>query len=171
MTGSALLFYVFGALALASAVLVVTGKNAIASAVYLVVAFFNLAGLYVLLEAHFLAASQILVYAGAITVLILFVIMLLDVSQLVRLQGSRNAIARSLGIVLAGLFAILLASQLAPGEVGFPEKLPEGFGTVESIGDLLFDRYLLAFELVSVLLLAAIVAAVAIAHREGESTP
>ncbi len=168
MNAQTILFYVFAGAALGTAALVIMAKNAISSAIFLVACFFNLAALFVLLDAHFLAATQILVYAGAITVLILFVIMLLDITQLARMEGSRNTAAQAIGLVLVAVATLLLARQVSVTPIGFPESLPATFGTVEAAGDLLFKQYLLPFELVSLLLLAAIVAAVALAHREGE---
>lgn len=169
MDGATILFYLFAAMALGSAVLVVSSGHAIRCAMYLVVTFFNLAALYILLDAHFLGAAQVLIYAGAITVLILFVIMLLDITSLGRFAASRNDAARAIGLVAASTLLLILAPRIiAAGDAGFP-AIGADFGTAREIGGLLYRRYLLAFEMVAVLLLAAVVAAVAIAHREEEA--
>lgn len=167
MDGATILFYLFAAMALGSGVLVVTSTHAIRCAMYLVVTFFNLAALYILLDAHFLGAAQVLIYAGAITVLILFVIMLLDITSLGSFAASRNDAARAIGLVAASTLLLILAPEIVgAGQIGFPTELPAEFGSAKGLGELFYKRYLLAFEMVAVLLLAAVVAAVAIAHKE-----
>lgn len=170
MDGATILFYLFAVMAVGSAVLVVTSDHAIRCAMYLVVTFFNLAALYILLDAHFLGAAQILIYAGAITVLILFVIMLLDITSLGSFAASRNDAARAIGLVATATLLLILAPKIiGMGSVGFAAEIPADFGSAKELGVLLYKRYLLAFEMVAVLLLAAVVAAVAIAHKEEEA--
>ncbi len=152
-----------------SALLVITTPSPIASALYLVVTFFCIAGLYVLLAAPLLAAIQIIVYAGAVLVLVLFVIMLLNLK---RIEEKISRGWKSAGIVVTILllgisFAAIAASTavLVLGTTG----APMGFGKVATLGSLLFTQYLYPFEVVSVLLLLAIVGAVAIIRKQGSS--
>jgi len=161
------LFYVFAITAIAAAVLSISRKNAVASALWLVLMFFGLAGIYVLLEAYFVAAIQILVYAGAIMVLFLFVIMLLDLrsDELANLGPPRF---RFLGLLAAAAFlalAVGVVTQSSPpnGWQPHPEGLPDG--SAGTIGEVLFNRWLLAFEVTSILLLAAILGAVVLTKR------
>ncbi len=158
------LFYVFSALALASAVMVVTRKNPVSSALFLVLTFFSLAGIYVLMDAFFLAVVQVAVYAGAIMVLFLFVIMMLNLSpdELPPFMNRKIKWAASaLAIVLTGSLLFLDLSRRLPASPGGELK-----GEVGAIGDLIFGKFLLPFELTAVLLLMAIVAAVIMARRE-----
>lgn len=161
------LFYLFAALAVAGALLVIVHKNPVSSAVSLVLTLFATAVLFVLLSAHFAAAIQILVYAGAIMVLFLFTVMFLNLKPGVLDFDSKNmAFKGSLllaGLFFVGYFAILAYGMAFPG--GSTAALPEGFGTVEGVGMMLFTDYLLPFELTSVLILAAIIGVVAIAKR------
>jgi NADH-quinone oxidoreductase subunit J len=162
---SEVLFYFFGATALASATLAVTRKNAVAAALWLVLMFFGLAGTFVLLEAWFVAVVQVLVYAGAIMVLFLFVIMLLDLrSDELAILSSPDF--RRLGIVAAGGFlavavVVLWRSRgmIQPAVGGGPD------GSASAIGFELFNRWLLAFEVTSFLLLGAILGAVLLTKR------
>ena len=161
---TSILFYFFSGMALASALMVVTRKNPISSALFLVLTFFSLAGLYVLMDAFFLAAVQVMVYAGAIMVLFLFVIMMLNLSP-EEMPAFMNRKVKWISAALAALLtaALLtldLSRQLPAGPVG------ELRGEVGSLGDLIFGTYLLPFELTAVLLLMAIVAAVIMARRE-----
>ncbi len=160
------LFYVFGALSIASALLAVSRKNPVASAIWLVVMFFALAGIYVVLEAFFVAAVQVMVYAGAIMVLFLFVIMLLDLrTETLALSSAptlKGVGAGAAVLFLAGVgMAVWNASEagLFSGEV---QDLDAGAG---AIGNELFTVYLLSFEVTSVLLLGAILGAVILTKR------
>ena len=159
------LFYAFAAVAIAAAVLSITRKNAVAAACWLVVMFFGLAGVYVVLEAFFVAAIQILVYAGAIMVLFLFVIMLLDLrSEELAVLGVPRF--RAAGLTAAGGFLLLAVLVIL--------KTPEAFatapgggpdGSAGAVGDALFNRWLLAFEVASFLLLGAMLGAVILTKR------
>ena len=164
------LFAALGLASILAALLTITTPSPIASALYLVVVMFCLAGFYVLLAAPFVAAIQVIVYAGAVIVLILFVIMLLNLRPIeekvpVPLQAAGIAVASL--ILLSGFLAIMSASSTLP----VAATLPFGFGTVKEIGNLLFSKYLYAFEIVAVLLLLAIIGAVALIRRQdvGES--
>jgi NADH-quinone oxidoreductase subunit J len=160
------LFIVFGATALGSALLAVTRRNPVASAIWLVVMFFGLAGNYVILEAYFVAAVQVLVYAGAIMVLFLFVIMLLDLrtESLVREGNPRLPFA---GVFAAVLFAVVAAVALLQAmDAGlFDREVVALDGGAEAIGAAIFGKWLLAFEVTSILLLGGILGAVILTKR------
>ncbi len=158
-------FWCFGGLAVILAVMVITLKNPVHSAVALVCNMFSLAALFALLDAHFLAALQVLVYAGAIMVLILFVIMLLNL-QPDELGRAKQTATKAVGGVLATWVVVLVISLVTTGKSGEMPAVPESFGTLETIGRLLFSRFLLSFEVASVLLLAAILGAVGIAKKK-----
>jgi NADH-quinone oxidoreductase subunit J len=159
-----LLFYVFGALTLAAAVMAVSRKNAVAAAVWLVVMFFGLAGEFVLLEAWFVAAVQILVYAGAIMVLFLFVIMLLDLRS-VELKAHAAPRFRPLGVLVALAFLAVTVVAVVKSKAGTFDAGPALDGSAGAIGKDLFDQWLLAFEVTSFLLLAGILGAVILTKR------
>ncbi len=162
-----ILFYIFGALSLAAALLAVTRKNAVTSAVWLVLMFFGLAANYILMEAYFVAAVQILVYAGAIMVLFLFVIMLLDLRTDV-LEETAAPRLPAVGIAAALLFLVGTCAAVYQAGPVFEAGLA-GFqdldGGAKAIGARLFDTWLLAFEVTSILLLGAILGAVILTKR------
>ena len=161
----ALFFWIFGGLAAVLAVLVVGLRNPIHGAMALIGNLFCVAALFVLLDAHFLAAIQVLVYAGAIMVLFVFVVMLLNLSdrELGEPRFTAGKVAGAGLIVFAALQILGHLANLGPSTMG---EVPATYGTIESIGRLLFTRYLLPFEVASVLLLAAILGAVAIAKKK-----
>jgi NADH-quinone oxidoreductase subunit J len=165
-------FYLFGLIALASAVAFVTRKSPVSAALWLVVTMFSLAVLYVLLGAHFIGAIQVLVYAGAIMVVFLFVVMLLNLGQPGQVADMRGKWGR----LLAGLLGLAFLAQilaLSKSRLPSPLVVPEGTqeqlvqqrGAVGAVAGPLFTEYLLAFELTSILLLVAIVGAVVLAKR------
>ncbi len=160
-------FYIFAALSVAGALLVITHKNPVSSAVSLVLTLFSTAVLFVLLLAHFVAAIQILVYAGAIMILFLFTVMFLNLhSEALRFDARNMGFKVSVFLVallFTGYFAVMGFRKAFPQWSASPS--PEGFGTVEGVGGLLFTEYLLPFELTSVLILAAIIGVVVIAKR------
>lgn len=182
MTGEQLLFYAFAALAVVSALATVSRKNPVVAAVWLVTTFFAVAICYVMLSATFLAAIQILVYAGAMMVLFVFVIMVLDVDERGRMEHRRPSRIAKVGyygsLVLAGgfltwvLVGTLARQYLRPGadlharQAMHPNAAP--FGSADDVGGLLFTKYLFAFEAISLMLLAAVIGAVVVArsHRE-----
>ena len=158
-----ILFIVFGAIAVGGAIMVVTRKHPMASALYLILTLFAVAALFVLRQAHFLAAIQVIVYAGAIVVLFIFVIMLINVPEN-RLPVERATTMRVLGVVAAGL--LILESAVLARRFGMPKPAGGGEGTVEAVGRALFTDYLLAFEITSVLLLAAVIGAITLAKKK-----
>ena len=161
-----LMFYIFGLGAVLSATLMVTNIRPVTAAMNLIMTMFFLAGIYVLLDAHLIAALQIIVYAGAIMVLFLFVILLLNIHEKegetarrkVMMQFGSIAIVGTLFIVMAKL-AVVEPSLVKIGETAYP------FGTTKAVGKMLFTDFLLPFEIASFLLLAAIVGAVILAKR------
>jgi NADH-quinone oxidoreductase subunit J len=166
------LFWVASILALVSAILCITRRSPVASALWLVSVLFHLSVLYVLLDAQFIAAVQVLVYAGAIMVLFLFVIMLLNIGRLgpPDMRGARGklvALAAS-GIMLGELYA--LRNVALPGSIvlepGSVARMAEEHGIVQVIARPLFQQYLIPFEIASVMLLAAVVGAVVLAKRK-----
>jgi NADH-quinone oxidoreductase subunit J len=154
------IFFALAGIALISGVLVVFQTHPLRSALWLIVNFFAVAGLYLLAHAEFIAAIQIIVYAGAIMVLFLFVIMLLNLRQPEE-EALRPKLGQKLaGVTLAVLTAFILAYGFSQATVPLAKEAPAGLGNTESIARLLFTDYLLPFEVTSVLLLVAIVGAV-----------
>lgn len=161
------LFYLFAGLMLGSAVMTVVSRSAVSAAVWLIFSFVNAAGVFALLAAPFLAILQILIYAGAIMVLFLFVIMMLQGPVLPAERERRGWLKIALTALPAAAIAVTLITWLSrSGLVAFDAPEPAVAGTVERVADLLLNRYLLAFELISVILLVAIVGALALGRRE-----
>jgi NADH-quinone oxidoreductase subunit J len=161
-----LIFALFALLALVSSLVVVAHKSPIYSTLSLVVALFAVAVLFVLLGAPFIATLQLLIYAGAILVLFLFVIMLLNVGREEGVSGGHQlqlATALVGGVVLAGLLAMLLRHP--PGGAGSPPPLTQEMVSLAGLAQELFAEYLLPFEIVGVLLLAAVIGATVVARR------
>jgi NADH-quinone oxidoreductase subunit J len=161
------LFGAFALLTLLSAGLVIFARNAISSAMSLVATFFFLAGIYVLLWAHTVAVLQVLVYAGAIMVLFLFVIMLLNLGETTS-PGPRMTLSRIAGgAAAAGLLVVLVMAiwrMPVPSEAfSGAQAVAGGFGTLKAVGMTIFTRWLLPFEAVSLLLLVGMVGAVVVA--------
>lgn len=160
-----ILFYIFGGLTVATAAGVILFKNPISSAFSLIVSFFGIAALYAMLSAHFLAAIQILVYAGAIMVLFIFVIMLLNLQPDELHEKPFFKVYYAVTILSLALFLFAFSHLLMPFQWIFP-SVAENFGSVKAVGKLLFTEYLIPFEYTSVLLLVAMIAGVVLAKRE-----
>jgi NADH-quinone oxidoreductase subunit J len=183
---STVIFYVFAAIAVVSATLCILQRNPVSAALWLVSTMFSLAAIYVLLDAQFIAAIQVLVYAGAVMVLFLFVIMLLNLGH--ASSDIRGPSSVAAAVVIVGLLAIELvalwqytprrlaseisqapafadpATMFAAGQIAQQETAARG--VVGAIAAPLFQIYLVPFEITSVLLLAAIVGAVVLAKRK-----
>jgi NADH-quinone oxidoreductase subunit J len=169
---SPIFFYLFAGTAIACSLLVILKKNPVASAFSLVLVFFAFAGIYALLDAHLIAALQVLVYAGAIMVLFVFVIMLLNADipsfDLGRSHVAVRFAAGGLCLLMLTIFtwSFKNSTMLAPTAGFTPAAIDAAGGNTRVLSELLFSEYILPFELTSVLLLAAIVGAVAIAKRK-----
>ncbi len=154
-----------------SALLVILQRNPVTSAIYLIITIFCLAGIYLLLNAQFIAIIQVLVYAGAIMVLFLFVIMLLNLEKEQKRRVTRHlwqkALGIFLGVVLLAQIGMVFYSFLSAGRKGIlpPEKVA-AMGNTEVVARLLFTDYLLPFEITSVLLLVAIIGAIVLAKKQ-----
>jgi NADH-quinone oxidoreductase subunit J len=159
------MFFVLGILAIAAAIVTISSKNPVISAMGLVVHFFMLAGLYLNLNAQFLAVLQVLVYAGAIMVLVIFVIMLLNLGDEEQLKEKLNA--RKIAAILFAAIMLIqfsIAFMITGNGNNVTKKLD--IGTVETIGWDLFNNYLFPFEAISLLLLGAIIGSVILAKRK-----
>jgi NADH-quinone oxidoreductase subunit J len=176
MNAEQILFILFGAVSLIGAIAVISFRHPIYSALSLIVTFFAQAGLFVLLGAHFVAAVQVIVYAGAIMVLFLFVIMLLNLGTL----SAKGAISRKLkgfavilGILLAieGVYiAVNAINDPAVASAETAEAATESVSTTTyNIGELLFNEYLLPFEVTSLILLAALIGVIVLVKRESQA--
>jgi NADH-quinone oxidoreductase subunit J len=165
-----IVFYVFSLVLVGAAVAVITSRNPVYSALYLVLAFFSASAIWMLLEVEFLAIVLILVYVGAVMVLFLFVIMMLDINLAPLKEGFIRYLPA--GIAVAALMAFeLLAVVWAKGRFGveafpLPPPHPAGYSNTKAVGELLFNNYLLAFEVAGVILLVAIIAAIALTLRQ-----
>jgi NADH-quinone oxidoreductase subunit J len=172
LTGQTVAFYAFSALAIGAAILMVTQKNPVASALWLVLSFLALAGLFVVMQAYFIAVVQVLVYAGAIMVLFLFVIMLLDL----RMEDLKKVTVTripAVGVTAAVLFLVGMVSVVSAAKPFFGAPMADYLGDPATMGDSirligipLFSDWLLPFEVTSILLLVAIVGAVALTKRK-----
>jgi NADH-quinone oxidoreductase subunit J len=161
----AIFFYICAVSAVVMAILVVSARSPMYSAMALVACLLSVAGVFAVHSAHFLALLQVLVYAGAIMVLILFVIMLLNLSP--RELGQRQVTPRRVtGAYLLAAVGTLLIVRFARYLLTPTSEIDPGFGTIEEVGKALFTEYLLPFEMVSVLLLGAIIGAVVLTRRE-----
>jgi NADH-quinone oxidoreductase subunit J len=170
MSIAEILFYAFSAVLIVAALGVITARNPVYAALFLVLAFLNSAVLWLLLEAEFLAIVLVLVYVGAVMVLFLFVVMMLDVN----LTHLREGFTRyaPLGLLIAGIVVLEIASVVYVKSLGYTPQppAPSAAGSnTRALGELLYTKYLYPFELASVLLLVAIVAAIVLTmrHRAG----
>jgi NADH-quinone oxidoreductase subunit J len=162
-----ILFYVFAALTLGCGVLVVANpfsRNPVTSAMFLVLTIISMAGLFVLLHAFFLAAVQVLVYAGAVMVLFLFVIMLLDLKVEERRKVKKLGLVAGL-VSIGAIVGIFLRSLFATNP-GRDLPAPTAVGDTATLGKLLFTNYLLPFEIVSILLLVAMVGVILLSKKD-----
>jgi len=160
-------FGILASVALIAALMVVASRNPVVSAMWLALTLVAVAGVFVVLGAEFLAVVQLIVYAGAILVFFLFVVMLLNLGALA--PGDGHRVQRGLGLYLALALAIVIGLVVDRTEVFGPRLEPAaalaGMGNTEAVATALFSRHLLAFELTAVLLTAAVVGAVRVASR------
>lgn len=167
------LFYVFSAILLFAAVMVVTRRNPVHSALFMVVAFFNCSALWLLAEAEFLAITLVLVYVGAVMVLFMFVVMMLDVN----LAELRAGFVRNLpfGILVATIMVVEMILVVGQGLFGLdhfpaPPAAAADFSNTRELGIVLYTQYLYPFEIAAVILLVAIIAAIGLTMRRRPDT-
>ena len=161
------LFYVFSAIMVIAATRVITSKNPVHAALFLVLAFFNAAGIWMLLKAEFLAIVLVLVYVGAVMVLFLFVVMMLDINIDRMREGFWGYLPLASGI--GALIVLEMAAVLWRGFLTFeqqPAALGANIGGTKELGILIYTRYIFGFEVAAVILLVAIIAAVALTLRK-----
>ncbi|HEY6896628.1 MAG TPA: NADH-quinone oxidoreductase subunit J [Rhodocyclaceae bacterium] len=162
------LFYVFSALLLLAALRVITARNPVHAVLFLVLAFFNAAGLWFLLQAEFLAIALMVVYVGAVMVLFLFVVMMLDINIESLRKGfwSHLPFGAAIGALMAGEMAMVLGGRYF-GLDALPEPAAvAGYSNTKDLGRALFTDYVYPFELASVILLVGIIAAVLLTYRK-----
>lgn len=166
-----IIFYSLAAILIFSAIMVVTVRNPVKAALFLVLAFFTSAAIWLTLEAEFLALTLVLVYVGAVMVLFLFVVMMLDI----RFSTMQEQFTRylPLGILISALItiemiAVVGANQFGLDLVAMPQPKPEDYSNTAAIGMVLYTTYVYPFELASVILTVAIIAAIALTLRQGK---
>ena len=161
----AAVFYAFGLILLVSALCVITARNPVHAALFLVLSFFTASAIWLLLRAEFLAITLVLVYVGAVMVLFLFVVMMLDIN----LERLREGFWRNLpaAVVVGGLMAFEMISVLAYRVYGMPRpnERPLSYSNTKELGRLIYTDYVYAFEIAAVVLLVAIIAAIALTLR------
>ena len=163
----AIVFYAFAAILLGAAVAVITARNPVHAAMFLVLAFFTASAIWLLLRAEFLAITLLLVYVGAVMVLFLFVVMMLDI----HIEQLREGFWKNLplAIVVGGIMMAEMVAVLAGRTFGVapaPVAKPADYSNTRELGRLLYTDYVFAFEIAAVILLVAIIAAIALTLRE-----
>jgi NADH-quinone oxidoreductase subunit J len=159
------LFYFLSFLAVLSALMVVFSKNPVYSVLYLIITFFTIAGHYILLNAQFLAIVHVIVYAGAIMVLFLYVIMLLNLNR--ESEPHKSNILKFAAAICSGLLLLVLIGSLKSADTLMQQRPANAdLGLVRNLGKVMFDEFLLPFEITSILLLAAMVGAVMLGKSE-----
>ena len=175
MVLQAIFFYLFAAVAVASAFMVIASRNPVHSVLFLILAFFNAAGLFILLGAEFLAMLLVVVYVGAVMVLFLFVVMMLDVDFVEMRQGFLQymPVGGLIGmILLVELLFVLGAWVISPeiaGTTAAPAPLPADMSNTRALGELAYTRYILFFQTAGLVLLVAMIGAIVLTlrHKEG----
>ena len=173
MTFQSVVFYAFSVILLFAAIRVITTRNPVQAALFLVLAFGTASGLWILLEAEFLAIALILVYVGAVMVLFLFVVMMLDINVDRLREGYWDYLVP--GLAVAGIMVLEMGAVLAGRQAGLltlaaPAPKPAGYSNTKELGRLLYTDYVFPFEIAAVILLVAIVAAIALTLRRRKDT-
>jgi NADH-quinone oxidoreductase subunit J len=161
-----ILFLILSVMALFSALMVITSKNPMHSVIWLIIVFFAISGHYLLLNAQFLAIVNIIVYAGAIMVLFLYVLMLMDLKK--ETEPQKNRWLKVAGALAGGSLLLVLVAALRKVEIenGIAETRIGDIGLIENLGTALFTEYVVPFEISSILFLSAMVGAVVIGKKE-----
>lgn len=159
-----ILFWILSIVALFSALMVVISKNPVYSVLWLIVTFFSISGHYILLNAQFLAIVNIIVYAGAIMVLFLFVIMLMNLDR--NTEPQKNKWLKMAGAVAGGSLLLVMVAALRHAEHNMTELGTGDIGLIGNLGKVLFGEYVVPFEIASILFLSAMVGAVVIGKRD-----
>ncbi len=168
-----IIFYIFSAILVGSALAVVVVRNPVYAALFLVLAFFTCAGIWLLLEAEFLAITLVLVYVGAVMVLFLFVVMMLDIDLAPLKEGFIKFLP--VGIAVGVIILIQMAMILGPENFGLekfatPEAQGSDYSNTKALGRILYTTYVYPFEIAAVILLVAIIAAIALTLRKRPET-
>ncbi len=166
-----ILFYLFSAVLIASALVVVTTRNTIYSVMFLILAFFNAAGLFVLLKAEFFAMLLVIVYVGAIAVLFLFVVMMLNIDNKQQIKQSFNRYGLLTVLIAAVLFieiGLIVYSSTIPMGLNPAKSLPilENISNTKAIGDVLYTKFIYPFQLAGMVLFVAMIGAIVLTLRE-----
>jgi len=161
-----ILFWILSVVALFSALMVITSKNPMHSVIWLIMVFFAISGHYLLLNAQFLAIVNIIVYAGAIMVLFLYVLMLMDLKK--ETGPKKNRWLKLAGAIAGGSLLLVLIAALKKADLAnqFAETRTGDIGLIENLGKVLFNEYVVPFEISSILFLSAMVGAVVIGKKE-----
>ena len=173
MTFQLAIFYFFSAVLLAAGLRVITARNPVHAALFLVLCFFTAAALWMLLYAEFLAITLVLVYVGAVMVLFLFVVMMLDINFDKLREGFWNflPVAGGVGILMAVEMILVLGSrEFGLANAPSPGMPPAGYSNTRALGQVLYTDYVFPFELAAIMLLIAIVAAIALTMRRRKET-
>ena len=167
-----ILFYIFAAVTVFAALRVITARNPVHAALFLVLAFFNVAGLWMLLQAEFLALALIMVYVGAVMVLFLFVVMMLDINIERMRQGfwSNLPLGMLVGLLMVAEMAVVLSGRYFGLANLPPQTLPANYSNTKELARLLYTDYAYPFEIASVILLVAIIVAVMLTLRRRKDT-
>ncbi len=165
-------FYFFAAIMLVSAIAVVTARNPVHSALFLVLAFFTASAIWMLLRAEFLAITLVLVYVGAVMVLFLFVVMMLDVNLEKMREGfwSYLPLGLTVGILMAVEMSVVLGGRYFNFMLPTPKDYGGSYSNTKELGRLLYTDYMYPFEIAAVILLVAIIAAIALTLRRRKDT-
>ena len=171
MSVAGLLFYVFAAIAVASGEMVISARNPVHSVLFLILAFFNAAALFVLLGAEFLAMILVIVYVGAVAVLFLFVVMMLDINFVELRQGFMRylPVGATIGLILFVELLLVFGAWVAgasPGGLAAPTPAVAAVTNTDALGRLLYTRYVYAFQASGIVLLVAMIGAIVLTLRE-----